>query len=342
MHMEKGKVRTKLWQFIDLMKKGKGKLRDGLGKLMGLVQKGKDKLSDETRKLIGMIIAEACVLGLVYWIIARFFSATEDIYNDIVIIFIFAVGITIMLRGNTTRNLNSNTIGFLVFLVGVFMVIYRYEEFAIKISAFATVVVAVAAFAAVQENRRIRRESVEQGNRDRQERWIDEVAVWLRELGGRTLSKSGEFFFEEADMLIKMPKIDRETLLRARAADLAKAEWDALDGGIREAEYYQKLALQLNEELSSLIKVVVFELIARQQLHANAAKNKVDYVETLKASKLLKELIINDDKPLGGLDLSAKDIIVVDFGRNAGAIRKSIQKAIEKAIELKASLINVG
>lgn len=297
---------------------------------------------DKLWKFIALIIFEAGVFFLGSWLVVRFLAANEAIHNAIGILFIFAVGITVILYGNATGNRNLNVLGFAVFLFAIYFVIDRYEGFAVKISAFATLAVAIAAFAAIEENRRIRRDSVERESRDRKERWIDEVGVWLRELGERTLPKAGEFFWEEEDMLIKTPEIDRGALLLARAADLAKAEWDALDDGIRKAEYYQKLTSQLNEELSSLIKVVVTKLMQRKQLHIEAARNKVAYVETLKASKLLRDLIEEDKKALEGLNLSKQDVIVVEFGRNVGAIRKSIRNALEKAIEVKVSLIQVS
>ena len=302
----------------------------------------KGKLIDKPWKVIVVIMLEIVVFGLAYWILTvRLLPDNEAIRNAIVILFMLAVGITIILYGNVKRNRYLNILGFAVFLFAIFVVIDRYEGFAVKISAFATLVLAFAAFAAIDENRRNRQDSIERENLDRKERLVDEVAKWLRELVGRTLPKSGEFFFEEEDVLVKMPKIDKETLLRARAADLAKAEWDALDVEIREAEYYQKLASQINEELSGLIKVVVINLIERMQLHVKAASNKVAYVETLWASKSLQELIINVDKTLEDSGLSDKDIIVVRFGRNARAIRNSVRDALGKVIELKISFVLV-
>jgi predicted RNA-binding protein Jag len=333
-----GKLIENLCKFISLIV-GKAKL---IGKLRGFIGKmWKDKLSDKPWKFIAIIILEIVAFGLAFCLVGYIFPAGQDIYNAIVIIFIFAVGITVMIYGNDIRNRRLTVLGFLIFLVAVFTVIYKYEEFAVKISAFAALAVAFAAFAATEENRRIRGDSVERESRDRKERLVDEVAKWLREIIGSILPKSGEFFFEEEDVLVKMPEIDKEAFLRARAADLAKAEWDALDSGIREAEYYQKLASQINEELSGLIEVVVLKLIERMQLHVKAASSKVAYVETMWASKSLQELIVNTGKNLEDLDLSDQDIIVVGFGRNARAIRNSVRDAINKVIELKVSFVVV-
>ena len=292
-------------------------------------------------RFIALIVLEVVVFGLAYWIVFRFFNANEDISNAIVVLFVFAVGITIIIYGNVIKNRNLNVLGFGVFLFAVFIVIDKYEGFAVKISAFATLAVAIAAFAAIEENRRLRKDSIERESRDRREQLVDEIAKWLRELVERTLPKSGEFFLEAVDVLVKMPKIDNETLLRARAADLGKAEWDALEVGIREAEYYQKMASQINEELSGLMEVVAAKLIERMQLHVKAASNKVSYVETLWVSESLQALIINGDKNLEDLGLSEQDIIIVGFGRNARAIRNSVRNALGKVIELKASFVLV-
>lgn len=301
------------------------------------------KLIDKPWKLIVLIILEIVVFGLAYWLLAvRFFPANEVIRNAIVILFIFAVGITIILYGNVTRNRYLNILGFSIFLFAVFVVIDRFEGFAVKISAFAALVVAFAAFAAIDENRRNRQDSIERENRDRKERLIDEVAKWLRELEGRIFPKVGAFYSGVEDKIIRIPKISAETWLRARALDLALDEMHALAEGIKEAKYYQKLTSQLNEELSSLIEVIVNNLEQRRQLHGEAAGHQFDYREGVKASQLLKELIENYDRPLEGLGLSDQDIIGVRFGRNAGAIRKSILDAVDKTIEIKTSFIQAS
>lgn len=137
------------------------------------------ELIDKPWKLIVLIILEVVVFGLVYWLLAvRFFPANEAIRNAIVILFILAVGITIILYGNVTRNRNLNVLGFAIFLFAVFVVIDRYEGLAVKISAFAALAVAFAAFAAIDENRRMRLEKREQEEKDRKERMLNEIISW--------------------------------------------------------------------------------------------------------------------------------------------------------------------
>lgn len=139
---------------------------------------GKGKLIDRPWKLIVIIILEVVVFGLGYWLAVRFFPTIEALYNAIVILFLFAVGITIIVYGNVTRNRNLNVLGFAFFLFAVFVVIDKYEGFAVKISAFATVAVAFAAFAAIDENRRMKLERQEQEQKERKERMLDEIISW--------------------------------------------------------------------------------------------------------------------------------------------------------------------
>lgn len=137
------------------------------------------ELIDKPWKVIVLIILEIVVFGLAYWLLAvRFFPANEAIRNAIVILFILAVGITIILYGNVTRNRYLNILGFAIFLFAVFVVIDRYEGFAVKISAFAALVVAFAAFAAIDENRRMRSEKREQEQKDRKEHMLNEIHGW--------------------------------------------------------------------------------------------------------------------------------------------------------------------
>ena len=141
-----------------------------------LMRKG--KLIDKPWKFIVLLILEVGFFGLAYWIVVRFFPANEAIYNAIVILCIFAVGITIILRGNVTRNRNLNVLGFAFFLFAVFVVIDKYEGFAVKISAFAALLVAFAAFAVIEENRRMRLERQEQEQKARKERMLNEILDW--------------------------------------------------------------------------------------------------------------------------------------------------------------------
>jgi hypothetical protein len=138
------------------------------------------------------------------------------------------------------------------------------------------------------------------------------------------------------------PKIPQETWGQLEAMDRALVEMGNLAGGIKEAEYYEKLTLRLDEDLSRLIGVIANEMEQRRQLHIEDTRYVGDVSWKAEKSQLINELLEHDDKPLEGLGLSDKDISGVRLGRNAGAIRKSIRNALGRVIELKASFIQVG
>ena len=138
----------------------------------------KSRIIDKPWKMALLVILEVAVLGFGFWIAVYIFSANEAIYNAIIILSIFAVGMTIILYGKVTRNRNLNTIGFAFFLFAAFVVIDKYEGFAVKISAFAALLVAFAAFAAIEENRRMRLERRQQEERDRKERILNTIITW--------------------------------------------------------------------------------------------------------------------------------------------------------------------
>lgn len=139
---------------------------------------GNSKLIDRPWKLVILIILEVVVFGLGYYLTVRFFPTIEAIHNAIVILLILAVGITIILYGNVTKNRNLNVLGFAIFLFAVFVVIHEYEGFAVEISAFAALAVAFAAFATIDENRRMKLERQEQEQQARKEQMLNEIHDW--------------------------------------------------------------------------------------------------------------------------------------------------------------------
>lgn len=314
-------------------------------KFIGLMRKGRDKVSRELWKLIALIILEACVLALSYWIVGRFFAVEQFIYDVILIIFIFAVGLTIILRGNATRNRTLNTLGFIVFLVGVFVVIYKYEEFAVKISAFAALLVAFAAFASTEENRRIRRDSVERESRDRKERLIDEIARWLRELEGNIIPARGKVMTQISQIQDRMKGIKGigfEQWLNIGEIDIDIVAVNNISVAMKEAEYYKKLILQIDEGLSKLVGVIGDDMEKRAIILSADITYRRGLLKKDKGGQSEDELPKDDNKTLEVSGSSREDIISGKLKRNGDTLRESIQKAIEKAIKLKVSLIEVS
>ena len=187
------------------------------------------------------------------------------------------------------------------------------------ITAFATVVAVVIAGYSINESRRIRQDSIEREGRDRKERLIDEAAKWLGELESRIFPKHAAITSEvlkEADRQRQTMDVSPATWRLLDDSDRVLGEMYALAEGIKETEYYRKLTLQLDEELSSLIEAIGNNLEQRRQLHVDNVEHARDHDE--------------EDK-----DESR-------FARNAGAIRESILNAIDKAIEVRVGLVRVS
>lgn len=305
---------------------------------------GKHKLSAELWKFIAIIVSEVVVFGLAYWIVFRFLPANEDIYNAIVIFFISGIGITVILYGNTIRNRYLNVLGFLILLYVVIIVIYRYEGLAVRVSAFATVAVAIAAFAAIEENRRIRQDSVKRESRERRERLVEEVAKWLRELWGHIFPMGSTLMstISEMENRIKGSKgIDLKQWLKIKDLDIALVDLGNITEAMKEAEYYEKLTLQIDEGFSQLIGVVRNKLEERQKIRANDVMYRRDDMNKEKEGKSTDELTKDDNRALEKSGPSEEDI-GKELDKNTNDMRESIQLAIEKAIELKAESINVS
>ena len=140
------------------------------------------KLIDKLWKLIILIILEVAIFTLAQWLNICYLSTNKSLFeaisNALIIFSIIIVGMTIILYGNVIKNRNLNILGFIIFLLAVFVFIDKYEGVAVKISAFAALLVAFAAFAAIDENSRLRLERRQQEERDRKERLLNTVITW--------------------------------------------------------------------------------------------------------------------------------------------------------------------
>jgi len=128
--------------------------------------------------MIVLIILEVFVFTSALWLTIHYLPAKEAISNAISVLFYFVVALTIVFYGNVRKNRYLTTLGFVLFLVAIFIFIDKYEGFAVKISAFAALLVAFAAFATIDENRRLRLERQQQEDRDRKERLLNTVITW--------------------------------------------------------------------------------------------------------------------------------------------------------------------
>jgi hypothetical protein len=222
------------------------------------------------------------------------------------------------------------------------------------LTAFAAVFAAIIAALSIYQTRLIRQDSVRRESRDRKERLLNEVTEWLRRLEDRIFTKPGPIKPRLRDDLQKDPEISQETWYQLEDLDVAIVEMNALLEGIKEAEYYQKLASKLDEELGRQVGVVVNNLKQRRELVYASAQSPRDYGELIRKiqqgvsgedlvrSALWRELIEDSNRPLEGLNLSDRDTAIIRLGRSADATRKSILEALERVIDLKTDIISIS
>jgi len=252
------------------------------------------------------------------------------------------IGVILIAIGNRKNKRMLRIVG-IGFCIGAGVTLFvESAELRDILTAFAAIVAVIIAAFSIEQSRQMRKDSIERESRDRKERLVNEVAEWLRELEGNIFAKYAEIISGADNVIRRMssgPKITPKTLVAMEALDRALVEMGNLAGRIKEAEYYQKLTLQLDEDLSKLIGIIANEMEQGEQMQIEDAGCPGEVSREAEKSKLRTELLKNDDRPLEGLGLSDKDIISVRLGRNAGAIRKSIRNALDRVIELKTSLI---
>lgn len=114
-------------------------------------------------KLLVLIVLEGVVFQLVLWNIHRFIAVNATVFvaisNAILMFSLFTISITVIIYGNVIRSRVYNNLGFAIFLYAIFIFIFLYEGIDVKISAFATLALAFAAFMAIDENRRLRNDN---------------------------------------------------------------------------------------------------------------------------------------------------------------------------------------
>jgi hypothetical protein len=251
------------------------------------------------------------------------------------------VGIILFTAGYRKSKLMLRTLG-IGFLIAAGVVLFVMSaELREILTAFAAVVAAIVAAFSINESRRIRQDSIDRESRDRKDRLVSEVTEWLRELDSRIHTGLGKIGSAAREAITADSVTQVERLFHAYGLDIAIANADALVSSILEAQYYQRLASNLDERLGSAIEIVVNSLEARLQLVREDMGSSRDYGKE-KEGSLIDELIENADRPLEGLNLSEGAIRTVLFGRNARAIRKAILDAVNRAIELKTSLMQVS
>lgn len=207
------------------------------------------------------------------------------------------------------------------------------SNFANALVAWGTLMLAFATFLLIrhskeQENQR-RKDEQAREKRDRQERWLNEITVWLRELENRTL-----YTVNWKDIL-KLEKTSVNMQLLRKWENIL-TDLDILHRETIDGEYFQKVAVILDSDFSSLIGLILSLLEQRRQLILDRSKYPPSSINELK--KMLT-LVRDDTISLEGLNLTERNLNTILMGRNAGCIKESLRKAIEKAVELKRNLL---
>jgi hypothetical protein len=265
-----------------------------------------------------------------------------------------AIGAALLVAGSRKNKRMLSVVGSAFVASAGISLFINSTELREILTAFAAVFATIIAALSIYQTTLIRQDSVRRESRDRKERLLNEVTEWLRKLEDRVFTKPGSIKPRLEDNLQKGREISQETWYQLEDLDVATVEMNALFQAIKEAEYHQKLASKLDEELGRKVGVVVNNLKRRRELVYASAQSPRDYGELIRKihqgvsgedlvrSALWRELIEDSNRPLEGLNLSDRDAAIIRLGRNAGATRKSILEALERVIDLKADIILVG
>lgn len=250
-------------------------------------------------------------------------------------------GLLLVMSSIKQRRVNWRIgIGVPLFGLGLFILVTDLPQYALGFSILATLAMAFAALLNIKQ-------SADREKRDREERYLNEILGWLREIEDSIFPLIDLDIYKNLYKEIQEDKdlvtigVTKQDISRQRRLGKVFTDLDILKKEIRNAQYFKKVALKLNSDFSELINNILCLLEQRKQLTRESTEFPLDTEESIKKEietgvvKLLIELSDDDTKPLDGLKLSRKNINHVLTGRNAGAIKKSTDKAIEKAIELK-------
>jgi hypothetical protein len=139
------------------------------------------KLIDKLWKLIALLILETVVSLAVLWFIIPTPFGNETVFNSITIFWVSLMGFTIYLYGDVAKKPKFDTMGLAFLLFAVFLIIDRFEGYAVKISAFAALLVAIAAFVAILETKRLRTENRRLAVEERHMIAIEQIRKWAVE-----------------------------------------------------------------------------------------------------------------------------------------------------------------
>lgn len=200
----------------------------------------------------------------------------------------------------------------------------------------ATLILALGTFKIIMRDR-------ERENRDRKERYLNEILEWLKKLEDVIFPTSDPNMYKgilgDRDLTNKLGfDLDEVRLVGIMYTPIAMHN---IRTELRNGRYFSKLSFTLDSALGKLIDNTLDLIKKRRKLVIESGQYPPDTVTDITEKyktgevKLLLDLVKDVTKSLDGLNLSEKDINDILTGRNAGEIISSIRKAIDKIIEIK-------
>lgn len=201
----------------------------------------------------------------------------------------------------------------------------------------ATLVLAFGTFSIIMHDR-------ERENRDRKERYLNEILRWLRGIEDSIFPLPDIDIYKESlqdkELATKLG-VTIDDIRMHRRTQTSITNLNRLRTELKNVEYFKKVAFKLNSAFSELINNILCLLEQRRKLIMETSQYPLDTIEDIRKDIktgfhiLLGDLMKDNTKPLDGLELSEKNINNILMGRNAGDIKESTNKAIEKAVDLK-------
>lgn len=231
-------------------------------------------------------------------------------------------------------------VGILVAIV--LMLIYFFTNRVSSSTAFGTGIMALATVALAFFTYWSIRSANEKEDRDRKERYFNEIIDWLTGLEGRLFfsrrNRNAKESVEEFALRTNL-EISWEEWQNIEESAQAGTELSILSAEIAKGEYLQKLANALDKPLAELLTIVLTQLKSRRQIDMDWLFIEHDSEPiTDEDLKLQDDFIKNETKPLENVKKELS-LHIIKLGRLRNAISTSVLTTITKAVENKARLL---
>lgn len=264
--------------------------------------------------------------------------------SQILLLFaVLLVGLIILAIGLVRKKRTVEVAGISLLIAVLIAFFVESQEVRDILVSFAIVVVAIISAANINELRKMRKESAEKENRDRKERFLNELIEWLTGVEERILTSEksivegikedlaniadekatgGVFKLENLRMLDK--DISRITLLQKE---------------FRGCKYFKEVAFGIDDTLDEQIGKVLQFVSARIAIIVKVGEEGLR-TEKIDKEELLKLCLVNKTN-IESLNLSEKGLLLAQMSINAGDIREQVNNAISKAVEIKIKLLKI-